>query len=99
MHRQRLADGHGMLFVFDLPRQQRFWMKKTLIDLDIIFISRHGRIVSISENAVPCHSRSCPIYASTGRAQYVVEVNGGFAARHGIAAGGYVRLPSASVGG
>lgn len=84
MHRQSLAQDHGMLFIFNDVRQRRFWMKNTLIPLDMIFIGPDFRIVGIVANAEPLTEteRSVP-----GISQFVLEVNGGECARHGIKAG------------
>jgi len=53
MYRTELPDGHGMLFVFREEKDQRFWMKNTLIPLDMIFIGADQVIVGIHPNAVP----------------------------------------------
>ncbi len=53
MHRQTLAADRGMLFPYDPPRPASFWMKNTLIPLDIIFIRQDGSIANIAENTVP----------------------------------------------
>lgn len=86
MNRASLPEGSGMLFVFPDSSERTFWMKNTLIPLDIIFISSDTRIVNI-ERAFPCKSDPCPLYRSRGGAMYVLEVNGGFAEAHGIKEG------------
>jgi hypothetical protein len=84
MYRDRLPDGHGMLFVFDTEADHGFWMKNTFIPLDMIFVGADGRIVGIHPNAVP-HSL---VPVSVGRpSRWVLEVAGGYAARAGIAVG------------
>lgn len=97
MFRKTLASNRGMLFVFsdDVPR--RFWMKNTLISLDMIFVDRDGVIVNIA-HAVPCGSAgsaadSCSVYSSEKFARYVVEVRAGTAKRLGLAVGDRVFLP------
>jgi uncharacterized membrane protein (UPF0127 family) len=81
MYRTELADGRGMLFVFDDEVDHAFWMKNTVIPLDIIFISADRRIVGIHPNAVPMNLARI----SVGRpSKYVLEVAGGYAARTGI---------------
>ncbi len=72
-----LGPEEGMLFVFGDEQERNFWMKNTLIPLDIIFISAGKEVVSIA-NAVPCMGDPCPHYPSRGPAKYVVEVNTGF---------------------
>ncbi len=86
-----LPQDYGMLFIFETPQQLRFWMKNTLIPLDIIFISENFTVVNIAENAQPC-SEYCPLYVSAAPAKYVVEVNAGFAERNGIEVGDGVRI-------
>ncbi len=90
MYRQSLPENQGMLFVFKRTDVLRFWMKNTLIPLDMIFISPDFRIVNITRNAQPCKSDPCNIYSSGAPARYVVEVNGGFCDRNGISEGDYV---------
>lgn len=80
--RASLKADKGMLFVFPQPQPLRFWMKDTLIPLDIIFFNADGSFNSVHKNAPPCKlpadiSSLCPIYPSQGPAQYVVELNGG----------------------
>jgi len=84
MFRTELADDHGMLFLFPGESQQRFWMRNTLIPLDMIFIRADRTILGIVENAEPETDvqRSVP-----GLSQFVLEINGGLSARLGIEAG------------
>jgi len=84
MYRTQLAPDAGMLFVSKYPQAHTFWMKNTLIPLDMIFIGADRRIVGIVENAEPqtLTSRSVP-----GLSQYVLEIGGGVSARMGIRAG------------
>ncbi len=77
MFRDELADNRGMLFIFPAEEPRSFWMRNTRIPLDIIYLDRELRVVSISHNARPCRTRQCPSYPSTGPAQYVLEVNAG----------------------
>ncbi len=84
MYRTSLADDHGMLFVFPDEVEHAFWMKNTLISLDMLFIAGDGRIAGIHPDAVPLSTASL----SVGRpSMYVLEVNGGWAARHDVHAG------------
>ena len=84
MFRKSMKDSEGMLFVMERNEQQGFWMKNTYIPLDIIFIGGDSTIVNIHKNAVPHNLTSLP---SKGSAKYVVEVNGGWTSKMGIAAG------------
>lgn len=88
MERWFLPDLHGMLFIFDYPEVQRFWMHNTPLSLDMIFVDQNQRILNIAESTVPMSDQT---YASRGPAQYVVEVKAGFSKRHGIEEGMSVR--------
>ena len=83
-----LAPKRAMLFLFDEPRIAGFWMKNTLIPLDLLFIAADGRIIRIAENAVP---RSLATISSMGVVKGVLEVAGGTATRLGIRPGHRVR--------
>jgi hypothetical protein len=88
MFRKRLAPDRGMLFKFSGPPQRvSFWMKNTLIPLDMLFIA-DSRIVSIAENAVPLSETTIPSGAPVTE---VVELPGGRAAEIGAAPGDAVR--------
>jgi len=92
MNRTSLPENAGMLFVFGDESVRHFWMKDTLIPLDMIFISADKQIVSIVKNAEPCKVLVCPTYSSEFPAKYVVEVNGGFADKNKINIGGSVEI-------
>ncbi len=81
----------GMLFVYEEPQFVSFWMKNTLIPLDMLFAAPSGEILSIHENAVP--GDLTPIRGGDG-IQMVLEINGGLAARLGIAEGDVMQHPS-----
>ena len=83
MSRENLDENSGMLFVFDDENNQTFWMKNTLIFLDIIFISKDMKIVDI-KYATPCREDPCRLYKSSKPAKYVLEVNGNFTIKHNI---------------
>jgi uncharacterized protein len=84
MFRTALADGKGMLFPFGDARQASFWMKNTLIPLDIIFIKADGRIANIAENTTPYSTT--PV-TSVGPVKAVLELRGGLTRELGIKAG------------
>lgn len=90
MYRERLADDAGMLFPYDSPRQTAFWMRNTLIPLDIIFIGADGRIARIHPMATP---KSEATIASGGLVIAVLEINGGLSARLGLREGDQVGSP------
>lgn len=91
MQREKLAAASGMLFVYDAPQRAVFWMKDTLIALDMIFIGPTGRVSAVHANAVPLDET--PIDGGPG-VTMVLEIRGGLAARLGIAPGAEIRHPA-----
>jgi uncharacterized membrane protein (UPF0127 family) len=89
MYRTSLADGHGMLFVFESETEHQFWMKNTLIPLDMIFIAADGRITGIHPDATPLSTAPITVGQSS---RFVLEVPGGFCARRGIVPGDRVEF-------
>lgn len=87
MNRPSLDKNHGMVFIFRPARKVTFWMKDTLIPLDMIFI-RNGKIVKIVKNAIP--NQTEVLYPSDFETTEVVEVNGGYADSHMISVGNKV---------
>ena len=87
MFRDTLADDRGMFFIFRREEPRSFWMMNTRIPLDIIYLDRELRVVSIAENARPCRRAPCPSYPRRGPAQFVLEVNAGQAAALGLGSG------------
>ena len=84
MNRSSLDPDRGMIFPFDPPRQASFWMKNTLIPLDMIFIRADGSIANIAPNTVPLSLE--PVY-SDGEVTAVLEIAGGRSAELGVQAG------------
>ncbi|MCK0166532.1 DUF192 domain-containing protein [Jannaschia sp. S6380] len=91
MFREEMPRLSGMLFVYDRPRDVAFWMRNTLIPLDMIFLDAAGRIARIHENAVPLDET--PIRAGAPTLA-VLEINGGMAATLGLDAGDELRSPA-----
>ena len=81
MFREHLADDAGMLFLFPKTEIQRFWMKNTLIPLDMIFIDEAMRIVGIVENAEPMTLEGRSVEMAS---KYVLEVNAGTCRKYQI---------------
>ncbi len=84
MFRTAMGADEGMIFPMNPPRPAAFWMRNTVIPLDIIFIGEDRRILNIAANAVPYDERPLP---SRGQAAGVLELIGGRAAQLGIAPG------------
>jgi YVTN family beta-propeller protein len=87
MFRNHLPWNAGMLFAFNEEEPQTFWMKNTLIPLDMIFVDSSSKIIDIKENVPPCEQEECPNYTSIEPAQYVLEVNAGFVQEKGVKIG------------
>jgi len=86
-----LDEGEGMLFVYESPGDYRFWMKNTLIPLDMIWIDEDFKVVYIA-TASPCVVEDCALYGSSAQAKYILEINSGLADTYGITVGDYVRI-------
>lgn len=89
MFRRHMPRDEGMLFVFEEPEVQSFWMRNTYLRLDIIFIGADRRVIETIADAAPLTNE---LRAIDGESQYVLEVHGGFAAAHGIVPGTPVRF-------
>lgn len=85
MHRKSMSFNKGMLFIFPDNTTRSFWMKNTIIPLDIIYVNNDFEIVAIKDHTTPFSEASV---SSDGKpAKYVVEVNAGFAGKYGIKEG------------
>ena len=91
MFRERLDDGRGMLFAFEGDAERSFWMKNTLIDLDLLFIGSDFEIKKI-HHAVPCVEDPCQLYGSGTPVKYVLEINGGLAGELNVTEGDSVEI-------
>ncbi|MBB5224019.1 hypothetical protein HNP73_003980 [Amaricoccus macauensis] len=91
MFRENLPKFSSMLFVYETPQPVAFWMKNTLIPLDILFFDAEGRLERIKSNAQP-HDET-PVFGGDD-IQYVLEINGGLAAELGIEPGAEIRNPA-----
>lgn len=86
MNRPSLDPQAGMLFVFQTPGRRPFWMKNTLIPLDIIWMDETYTIVSV-QTAQPCTADPCRTYDPLTDALYVLEINAGQAQQYGLTRG------------
>lgn len=85
----------GMLFVYDTPQHATFWMRNTLIELDMLFAAPDGTILSIHGNAIPMDET----VIDGGRdVMFVLEINGGMAGRLNIKAGDVLQHPAITEG-
>ena len=91
MHREALPSSAGMLFLYDRPQRLSFWMRNTLIELDMIFLDPRGIVRHVHDRAQPLDET--PISGGRGDLIAVLEINGGLAERLGIEPGSEVRHP------
>lgn len=96
MFRKNLPPGQGMLFIYEAPSEVAFWMRNTLIPLDMLFIDERGRVAHVAPNAVPLDETPIP-GAAPGDPEperlMVLEIAGGEAARLGLAKGAILSHP------
>lgn len=86
MFRESMPENAGMLFVFPYTDRHSFWMKNTLIPLDLIWLNERKEIVYVV-TAPPCKGDPCDSYVPMQKARYVLELNGGFLKKHNIPLG------------
>lgn len=89
MYRKQLDEDAGMIFVFKAPQHLEFWMKNTVIPLDMIFADSAGKIVGVVRKAEPFSEAIDSVEVDS---RYVLEVNGGFCDRHGVKPGDTLRF-------
>jgi uncharacterized membrane protein (UPF0127 family) len=87
MFRKEIPENYGMLFVFEVEGRYGFWMKNTLISLDIIWLGKDKRIVHIEENVPPCKEEPCKVYYPTKPALYVIELKSGMVKKENLKIG------------
>ncbi|MEK7658652.1 MAG: DUF192 domain-containing protein [Patescibacteria group bacterium] len=106
MFRKNLEKNNGMLFVFEKEGDYPFWMKNTLIPLDIIWIKENpsagastelsrmssGQVVFINENSQPCALKDCPSIDPGVNASYVLEISAGMAKKLGLKKGDELKI-------
>ena len=92
MYRDQLKPGAGMIFFFAEDDVYPFWMKNTLIPLDMIWIDSSRKVAHVKVNVPPCKIENCPSYDPGVPSRYVLEVAGGEAAKHGLKAGDQLRF-------
>jgi hypothetical protein len=92
MNRESMPENHGMLFIFEENGPKTFWMKNTLIPLDMLFLDEDMAVVEIKANVPPCKADPCATYPSEKSAKYVLELNAGSAEKNGIQVGAKANL-------
>ncbi|HXH28380.1 MAG TPA: DUF192 domain-containing protein, partial [Candidatus Polarisedimenticolia bacterium] len=92
MYRQEVGPDDGMIFVFPGAGLHVFWMKNTLVPLDMIWMDDDFVVVHVQAMAPPCKSDPCPTYGPLRKARYVLELKGGSAAREGLKIGDRLRI-------
>lgn len=85
--RRELKPGQGMLFIFPQSGVHHFWMKDTLIPLDIIWLDENRRVIYIAANCPPCRTIPCSTYGPEGESRYTFEIKAGLCAQLNIRIG------------
>ncbi len=93
MYRTSLPDDRGMLFTFDPPQSVMFWMKNTLISLDMVFL-RQGVVQAIAPSVPPCRQEPCPTYGPNSDIiiDQVIELRAGLTAELGLKEGSRITI-------
>ena len=92
MNREHLASNSGMLFIFEKEGIYDFWMKNTLISLDMIWIDENKKIIYIEKSAEPCEVEQCELFGPNEKAKYVLEINVGLAEEKGVEMGDEIKF-------
>jgi len=92
MFRESLPEKSGMIFLFGDNAPHGFWMKNTMIPLDIVWMDGSGRVLFVSANTPPCRADPCPTYGPPDPASNVLEIAGGMAAKEKITVGSTIRF-------
>ena len=96
MYRESLPPQAGMLFVFDAPGEHHFWMKNTMIPLDMIGMDDAGKVIFVSADTPPCKADPCATYGPDAPARQVLEIAGGMAAKEKVTAGSTLKILDAA---
>jgi len=92
MFRESLPERTGMLFLFANGDPHKFWMKNTMIPLDMIWMDGTGRVLFVSADTPPCSADPCPTYGPDLPASCVLEIAGGLAAKEKVTVGSTIRI-------
>lgn len=89
---QSMPYNEGMLFIFDDVSPRTFWMKNTLIPLDMIFIDESFVVVDVKENVQPCNADPCETYPSKFESKFVLELNANVVKKSNISIGSIMKM-------
>ncbi len=92
MFRREIRDDQAMIFVFPEAGVHPFWMKNTLVALDMIWMDDAFTVIHLEIAAPPCAADPCPNYGPVRKARYVLEVRGGVAAHEGLKIGDRLQI-------
>ena len=92
MFRESLAPRSGMLFPFPDASVHKFWMKNTMIPLDMVWLDPSGKVLFVSANTPPCRADPCPSYGPDAAAASVLEIAGGKAGIEKVTVGATLRF-------
>lgn len=93
MFRESLPAKYGMLFPFSDPSSaHKFWMKNTMIPLDVIWLDSGGKVIFVSADTPPCRADPCPTYGPDAPASSVLEIAGGMAKKEKVEVGSVLKL-------
>jgi uncharacterized membrane protein (UPF0127 family) len=92
MFRESLAEKTGMLFPFGDKAVHRFWMKNTMIPLDMIWMDADGNVIFVSADTPPCKADPCPSYGPDAPAASVLEIAGGMAKKEKVTIGSSIKF-------
>ena len=92
MFRENLPERTGMLFVFAELTPHHFWMKNTMIPLDIIWLDDTGKVIFVSADTPPCKADPCPTYGTDTPVRRVLEIAAGMAKKEGIDVGSRIEI-------
>jgi uncharacterized protein len=92
MFRESLPSRSGMLFLFSDQDVHKFWMKNTMIPLDMIWIDGRGSVLFISSDTPPCKTDPCPTFGPDSSAVAVLEIAGGMAKKEKVELGSVIKF-------
>jgi len=92
MFRESLPEKTGMIFLFKEKDVHRFWMKNTMIPLDMVWMDAAGKVLFVSADTPPCKADPCPSYGPDSPASQVLEIAGGLAVKEKIVVGSVLKF-------